>query len=220
RLTDSLELEEEPHRSLGPVETQGVLAVYRSRLWPGLRVVTKLFGGRADALNAGLNVASYPLVCVADARTRLYPSALTVAIQRFEIEPELAALGAAVTPQAGSRLLGALQLITHARQTATRTCQGKLHALTRLSDGFSVLHRRDAVALGGFKADAQSSTALVLRLRDHKLRRREPCSVRFPPDPAGEVRAPSTLLRQLLQWTTTQRHLTRLLTLPRFSLLR
>ena len=52
-------------------------AVYVSRRLPNLVVVCKANGGcKADATNAGVNVARFPLVCVTDADAILEKDAL------------------------------------------------------------------------------------------------------------------------------------------------
>ena len=51
------------------IATKPVRALYRSRTYPGLVVVDKENGGKADALNTGLNFAQGELVCALDADT-------------------------------------------------------------------------------------------------------------------------------------------------------
>src|SRR4029077_17840764 len=45
------------------LKTQPIRGLHRSALHPHLLVITKENGGKSDALNAGLNLARYPLVC-------------------------------------------------------------------------------------------------------------------------------------------------------------
>src|SRR6188768_445571 len=49
------------------LDTRTVHGVYRSKTFPNLRVIDKANGGKADATNAGVDAARYPLVCVVDA---------------------------------------------------------------------------------------------------------------------------------------------------------
>ncbi|MBU2771794.1 glycosyltransferase family 2 protein, partial [Acidithiobacillus caldus] len=51
-------------------------AIYASRSHQNVIVVDKENGGKADALNAGLDVSSYPLFCSIDADSLLEPTAL------------------------------------------------------------------------------------------------------------------------------------------------
>ena len=57
-------------------ESSDVRAIYRSAIHPNLIVVDKENGGKADAWNAGLNVARYRYVCGVDADTLFDPKAL------------------------------------------------------------------------------------------------------------------------------------------------
>lgn len=211
RLRQSLHLREALPSPSGSLPTREVLGVYRSQLWPGLIVVDKRHGGRADALNAALNVAHNPLVCVTTTSTRLYSAALLVAAQRFEADPYLTALGAPLTPRSGGTLSGAVQQLLHARNTARSTFQGKLHVLTHLSDDFAVFRRGDVIAASGYRADELSNTELLMRLRDQKWRRGEPCSVRYHVDSAGETDAPPGASRLAARWLHEHRQATRLL---------
>src|SRR5487761_1626317 len=65
------------------VATKAVRALYRSGLHPGLVVVDKDNGGKADSLNAGLNLAAGALVCAIDADTLIEPEALLRIVQPF-----------------------------------------------------------------------------------------------------------------------------------------
>src|SRR6185312_3142400 len=65
------------------VPTKRVRGLYRSRRYPGLLVVDKENGGKADALNAGLNLASGELVCAIDADTLIEPDALIRMVRPF-----------------------------------------------------------------------------------------------------------------------------------------
>ena len=49
------------------VRARKVRSVYRSPHFPALRVVDKYSGGPGDAINAGVNAARYPIVCIAQA---------------------------------------------------------------------------------------------------------------------------------------------------------
>ncbi|MDH3725677.1 MAG: glycosyltransferase family 2 protein, partial [Thermoleophilia bacterium] len=63
RLTDAYELGPGHRLPTSSMPTADVRAVYRSRKHPNLWVVDKDNGGKADALNAGVNYSRYPLFC-------------------------------------------------------------------------------------------------------------------------------------------------------------
>lgn len=50
----------------GGLATQPIRGVYRSTLYPNLRVIDKQNGGKADSLNTGINAARHPLFCGVD----------------------------------------------------------------------------------------------------------------------------------------------------------
>jgi biofilm PGA synthesis N-glycosyltransferase PgaC len=67
--------------------TEEVRAVYRSEEHPNLLVVDKANGGKADALNAGLNIARYRYVCGVDADTVFDREALLKGMRRVVQDP-------------------------------------------------------------------------------------------------------------------------------------
>ncbi len=67
---------------------QPIRRLYRSRRDPRLWVVDKENGGKADALNMGINVTRCPLVCCVDADTILSPDALLRMVEPFLYDPQ------------------------------------------------------------------------------------------------------------------------------------
>src|SRR5690606_39899162 len=65
-----------------------VRGVYGSPLYPRLVLVDKANGGKADAINAGINFSRCPLFCVGDADSLLEAQALLSAARPFMEEPE------------------------------------------------------------------------------------------------------------------------------------
>ncbi len=67
------------------IPTEEVYSVYRSPMpaYKRLVVLDKKNGGKADALNAGINVARYPLVCCIDADSLLEQDALLKVVKPF-----------------------------------------------------------------------------------------------------------------------------------------
>jgi cellulose synthase/poly-beta-1,6-N-acetylglucosamine synthase-like glycosyltransferase len=87
------------------IPTAPIRAIYRGRGAVDITVVDKANGGRADALNAGLNVARYPYTLCTDADVILDPDCLMRAMQRVvEDRERTVAVGGNVRPLNGSRL--------------------------------------------------------------------------------------------------------------------
>lgn len=69
------------------LKTAQVNAIYRSSTFKNLTIVDKLNGGKADALNCGINISKYPLYCGIDADTLILPNALLELAQPFIQDP-------------------------------------------------------------------------------------------------------------------------------------
>ena len=76
------------------LQTQPVRAVYRSRLHPTLRVIDKENGGKADSLNAGINLARHELFCGVDADSILERDSLQKVVKPFLRDPRVVAVTA------------------------------------------------------------------------------------------------------------------------------
>ena len=71
-----------------PIDHRPIRGVYGARHQPRLIVVDKENGGKADALNAGINVSRSPIFCSMDADSLLEPDALLRAVRPFVEDPE------------------------------------------------------------------------------------------------------------------------------------
>jgi cellulose synthase/poly-beta-1,6-N-acetylglucosamine synthase-like glycosyltransferase len=228
------------HRALVP--TRPINAMYRSQTIPRLLVVDKENGGKADALNAGLNVASGELLCAIDADTLIAPDALQRLIRAFVMEDGVLAAGGTVrlvngaTVRSGrvvdlrapTNLLAGIQVVEYLRAFLFgRLGWNRLGGNLIISGAFGLFRRDAVVAAGGYTHDSVGEDVeLVVRLRRQARERGERDLVRFIPDPVAWTEAPESLAvlsRQRDRWhrglaDTLWRH-RRLLLSPRYGAL-
>ncbi|WP_243029871.1 glycosyltransferase family 2 protein [Thermus altitudinis] len=196
-----------------------VRAVYRSLVYPNLIVVDKENGGKADALNAGLNLARYPLFCAVDADSLLDAQALLRASRLFLEDDRVLAVGGTIRPLNGAvvregivetlRLprgfLERMQVIEYARAFFMgRAGWSAMGALLIISGAFGLFRREEALRVGGYRTDTVGEDMeLVVRL--HRRAREEGREYRilYTPDPICYTEVPAdwaTLRRQRNRW--------------------
>jgi len=144
--------------------TKPIRGVYRSLTYPNLLVVDKENGGKADALNAGLNFARYPLFCGVDADSLLDPEALLRASRLFLEDERVLAVGGTIRPLNGARIregiveelrlprgfLEKIQVIEYARAFFMgRAGWSAMNALLIISGAFGLFRRSEAIKVGG-----------------------------------------------------------------------
>jgi cellulose synthase/poly-beta-1,6-N-acetylglucosamine synthase-like glycosyltransferase len=83
RLREAYQLEPASRLPTAAVPTKAVRQVYHSQSHPSLWVIDKENGGKADALNAGLNYCYTPTFCAMDADSLLEPEALIRIVRPF-----------------------------------------------------------------------------------------------------------------------------------------
>ncbi|MGH2940567.1 MAG: glycosyltransferase [Solirubrobacterales bacterium] len=199
--------------------TQRVRAVYASPLEPRIIVIDKVNGGKADALNAGINHANFPLFCAIDGDSMLDAGALSRLVWEFQAAPETVAVGGIVRVVNGStfedghlvevrtskNLLANLQIVEYLRAfLGGRVGWSKSGMLMIISGAFGLFRRDVCVEVGGYDPTTVGEDAeLVLRLHRHQRERREPCRITFFPDPICWTECPEdlgTLVRQRDRW--------------------
>jgi cellulose synthase/poly-beta-1,6-N-acetylglucosamine synthase-like glycosyltransferase len=198
-----------------------ISAVYASATDRRIVVLDKINGGgKADALNAGVRYARYPLFCAIDADTMLDPGALSRLVWEFQARPETVAVGGIVRVVNGSDvdrdgrlvevrtprgLLVNLQIVEYLRAfLGGRIGWSRLGMLLIISGAFGLFRRDVVVEAGGYDATTVGEDAeLVLRLHRHQRDRKRKCRITFFPDPICWTEAPSelgALIRQRDRW--------------------
>ena len=198
---------------------QPVRGIYRSALYPNLRVLDKINGGKADALNAGINAARYPLYCAFDANSIVQPDSLKRLVQPFLQDPNTVACSAAPRIANGCTVndsfiaevelpanpLALIQLVEYLRAFLFgRLGWSPMNAVLILSGAFGVFRKEAVVEAGGYRRDVvDADMELVLRL--HRLNRLAglPYRIALVPDPILWTEVPESLAalaKQRARW--------------------
>jgi cellulose synthase/poly-beta-1,6-N-acetylglucosamine synthase-like glycosyltransferase len=210
-LIDSFKLEK-VYRAWRPeVPSKPVRGVYISALYPNLIVVDKENGGsKADAVNAGINVSRFPLICVVDADSLLDQDALMRVARLYIEDPEATVgVGGLVRVANGCEIkdgrvvkvrlpkepLAMFQNVEYFRAFLMgRVAWSAIDALLIISGAFGMFRRDHLVKVGGYKSDSMGEDfELVLALRRKLGDEGKPCKFKFVCDPACWTEAPVTL---------------------------
>ena len=201
------------------VPTRPVTALYRSQTHPHLVVVEKQNGGKADALNAGLNVASGRLACAVDADTLIESEAIQRLVWPFLTTTDTLAAGGTirvvngsrvhggrvVQPRAPHRGLGGYQIVEYLRAFLLgRLGWNRLGGNLIISGAFGLFDRAAVLDAGGYLLKTVGEDMeLAVRLRRRAYEVGRPGRVVFVPDPVAWTEAPETLAvlgRQRDRW--------------------
>ena len=105
-LIEEFELVPHPEVVRRAVPHKPIRGVYRSLRYGNLRVVDKENGGKADALNVGINLARNGLFCAVDADSILQRDSLLRVVQPFIEDERTVAAGGTVRIANGSEVCG------------------------------------------------------------------------------------------------------------------
>lgn len=208
--------------SVKPVRLQvphaAIKGIYVSEDYPNLLVVDKENGGKADAINAGINVSSFPLFCSIDADSLLEPDAVLKASKLFIEDDELIATGGIVRVINGCKVkdgavidielpektMEAIQVLEYTRAFLSgRTGWNLLKSLLIISGAFGVFRKDMVLAVNGYRKTVGEDMDLVMRLHRHCLENKIPYKIFFVPDPVCWTQVPYTLpilRRQRNRW--------------------
>ena len=224
------------------IPTQEVRGIYRSARHPRLLVVDKANGGKADALNMGLNLSRYRYVCCLDGDTIYERDALLKGMRLAVADParvvgvtSLLAVGLHPERQGSVRdeayRMGRTLLINFQHIDYLRSFLNNRSAWSRLdymlcAIGAFMIWRRDLlVEMGGFSRDFTcEDIEMTFRVYEKLLRERRPCKVLALPDTLATTEGPvrvSALVSQRARWQRvileTLWHYRRMLLNPRYG---
>ena len=203
------------------VPSAEIRGLYRSDSDPRLLVIDKQSAGsKADAVNAGLNAATSPYVCIVDADSMLEPDSLLRIMVPVLADPKhVVGVGGIIRILNGSEIQGGqllrvrlprkslevIQVIEYLRAFLIgREAWAQGNMMLIISGAFG-LFRTDLVrAIGGYRAKAIGEDFdLVARLHRHLIEKGQEYRIQFVPDPVCWTEAPSDLKslgRQRARW--------------------
>ena len=201
------------------LDCKQIVGTYESFEYPHLLVIDKVNGGKADALNAGLNIAHFPLFCSVDADSILEEDALLKAARPFMEDERIVAVGGVVRVANGceihagrlskvglpKRLLPLFQTVEYLRAfLAGRLAWSKLGIIFIISGAFSVFRKDVVIAAGGYSTETVcEDMEIVVRLHRFLRQHRRSYRMLFLPDPVCWTEVPESihhLGRQRNRW--------------------
>ena len=211
KLIEAFDLRPSPKEIASELPSQPVRMVLESPNHAGLVVVDKHNGGKADALNAGINAASGELVCATDAdvsfdRWALYhlarpfvDDAATVATTGvIRLARDLSTAPRETDSPMPEGWLERFQALEYLRAfTVGRLFFNVLDSHVIISGAFGLFRRGLLIDVGGYQPFAiGEDMELVVRMHRHLRRQNEPYRIRFvaeavcytePPHSVGEL---------------------------------
>ena len=205
------------------VQTEPIRAVYRSAKHPNLIAIDKDNGGKADALNAGLNVARFRYICGVDADTVFSKDALLKGMRLVMTDPAhvigvTSHLSIALDPSramsdpAGRRRLRGKSLLAYQHLDYLRAFFNNRLGWSRLdfmlcAVGAFQIWRRDVIEeVGGFaRGFTCEDIELTFRVHEHYLRGGRRYKILCLPDNVGTTEGPDTVRKLVAQRERWQR---------------
>jgi len=204
-------------------ETEEIRAIYRSAEHSNLVVVDKENGGKADALNAGLNVARFRYVCGVDADTVFDRNALLKGM-RLVVQDPARIVGVtshltiardpdrAMAAPPGQRPIDSKPLLAYQHLDYLRAFFNNRLAWSRLgfmlcSVGAFQIWRRDVLEeVGGYSREFTcEDIELTFRVHERFLREGRDYEIHCLPDNVGTTEGPDTVGKLVAQRERWQR---------------
>lgn len=201
------------------IDHQPIRGIYKTAEIPNLTVIDKENGGKSDALNAGINVSDYDLICSIDADSILEQDVLKKLIQTFVRHKHTIAAGGIVRVINGCKIvnreiqeihvpngfLGRLQSVEYLRAFLFgRVGWDYLKSLLIISGAFGIFDRKAILEVGGYLTDSVGEDIeLIIRLHSHFLREKKEYNIRFLPEPICWTEVPTdykSLRNQRNRW--------------------
>ncbi len=209
-LKSEFRLVEAPRSMEAGIPASRIRASYRSLTVPNLLVIDKENGGKADALNAGINASRTPYFCAVDADVILEEDALLRVMRPVLEDPEsVVAVGGIVrvangcevaharvlTPRLPARLLPLFQVVEYLRAfLGGRTGFSRINGLLIISGAFGVFSKKWAAAVGGYRTDTVGEDMeLVCAMHELLREMRVDYRIVFIADPVCWTEVPASL---------------------------
>lgn len=223
QLINAFDLERTSYAYYPEIETKKVRGIYKSQniSYGKLVVIDKENGGKADALNAGINLSEMEILACIDVDCILSSESITRMVRPFmeEANRKVIAVGGVIgianncDVQDGTvtkyriptTLLGRFQVIEYFRAFLMgRMAWTRINGLMLISGAFGFFKRDVVLAVGGyFPKTVGEDMELLVRMRRYMEERNIPYKVGFIPDPLCWTEVPESeevLSKQRNRW--------------------
>ena len=222
-LISTYDLEAVEMDVIAHLPTKEIRGIYKSKnaAYKKLTVIDKENGGKADALNVGLNLSKHPYAVCIDVDCILDKDSLLKLAKPFLESSEKRVIatggvvrianqcviedGRLVDINVPSKILPRIQVLEYLRAFLLgRMAWERLDGLLLISGAFGAFDREIAINAGGYNTKTVGEDMeLVVRMRRYMLERKLPYTVSYIPDPLCWTEAPdnaSIFKKQRSRW--------------------
>ena len=222
KLIDAYELEAVKYVFHEYLATQPIKNIYKSKnpAYHRLLVIDKENGGKADALNVGMNISSCKIIACIDVDCIMEETALLKIVKPFmEDTKRVVAVGGVISIANScevdkgrlikinlpKKFLPRVQVLEYFRAFLMgRMAWSRLDGLLLVSGAFGLFDKEIALKAGGYnKNTVGEDMELVVRMRRYMIENNIPYTVMYVPDPLCWTEAPDNLKvlgRQRSRW--------------------
>lgn len=223
RLLETFDLVRDDSLRYNSLPAQEVKGVYVSthKAYKNLTVIDKANGGKADALNAGINNCKHDLICCIDVDCILENDALLKLVKPFLNNEKTVIASGGIIRVANSciiedgriievrlpdKFIARAQILEYFRAFLMgRMAWSRLDGLLLISGAFGMFDKKIAIEAGGYNhKTVGEDMELLVRMRRLMRNKKIPYTVGFIPDPLCWTEVPQqwkVLHRQRNRWT-------------------
>ncbi|WP_034889942.1 glycosyltransferase family 2 protein [Gillisia sp. Hel_I_29] len=223
RLIDTFKLELEEFLYHPFIPSKEVRGIYKSKneSFKNLTIIDKVNGGKADALNTGINVCDNDIICCIDVDCILESDALLKLVKPFLNNSKKVIASGGIIRVANSctiedgrilevklpdTFLARAQIIEYFRAFLMgRMAWSRLDGLLLISGAFGMFDKETVIAVGGYNHETVGEDMeLLVRMRKKMREDKVPYTVGFVPNPLCWTEVPQkwgVLHRQRNRWT-------------------
>lgn len=199
--------------------TQPVRGYYQSQKFPELKVIDKVNGGKADALNSAINICQTPIFATTDADALIDDTPLNYLIRPFLERPETLVVHSSVGIVNGcklaanrivkcafpKKLIAAFQVVEYIRTFyCDRMCWEWSKGSLIVAGVFGIYKVDAVIEVGGYSTNSiVEDMELIMRIHKYMLEAKRDYHIKFVPDVVAWTEVPanlSALHKQRLRW--------------------
>ncbi len=230
-LREHFKLEHFPEAYRVRLNTASITGIYQSVTHTNLRVINKENGGKADALNAGINGARYPLIFSCDGDSYYSPDAIQCLAEAFVKDPRTVVSSGSIgvsnacefsggkltRRRLSTRWIVRFQVLEYMRAfLSSRLGWAPLNALCIVSGACGLLNKDLVVEVGGYRTDTiWEDMEMTIRLHHFLRKTRRRYRIAFTPFIVCWTRVPDTLGELWRQRNSWHRHVSECVTIHR-----